>query len=122
MCRYYQTTRKPAYTRLCYRYRDLRGAHVLGQYRCGEYPRPSRRSSAPTSSPARLDSMCRCGQPAISSDRKCEKCYLYDQIIALPEDARINVAPQLMRDAAEHQQKRERHIDTMQRISNTTFA
>ena len=41
MCRYYATKHKPAYTRLCYRYRDMRGNHVPGQWQCGQYPQTS---------------------------------------------------------------------------------
>ncbi len=117
MCRYYQTTRKPAYTRLCYRYRDLRGAHVPGKYYCGEYPRQKRLRPPATASPNRPNSMCRCGIPAVSSDGKCEKRYVFDQILAIPEAARINISPQPVRDAEEHQERRERYIETMQQVS-----
>ena len=117
MCRYYQTTRKPAYTRLCYLYRELKGAHVPGEYRCGEYPKPSRRRSNSTKRPAPPNSMCLCGAPAVSSDRKCEKCYVFDQILALPDTARTNVSKNLIQDAEEHQQKRQHYIDARRRSS-----
>lgn len=100
MCRYYATKHKPAYTRLCYRYRDMRGNHVPGQWQCGQYPRPARRSSQ--AHRITRNNMCRCGMPAVSADRKCEKCYVYDQLATIPKEAKQNVQPDLLRAADQH--------------------
>lgn len=110
MCRFYATKHKPAYTRLCYRYRDQRGYHVPGRYRCGEYPRPPRRGAA--SNPAAPDRarttrrFCACGAPAVTNDNKCEQCYIYDQIVDLKEPERSYVDPAVLSAARQHVKER----------------
>ena len=87
MCRTYQPKAKPAYTRLCYRYQSIRGQHILGDFPCGTYPRPARRSTSTRNSttPA-IRLRCACGAIAVSSDAKCEQCYIDEQIARLPQD------------------------------------
>ena len=109
MCLYYPATRKEPFTRLCHRYGSMRGTHVPGRWRCGEYPKPGRaQRAAGTSGPARKSNpkeqdarACRCGNPAVSQDGWCEQCYVYDQLVRLPEEARKNVDPDLLRRAEE---------------------
>lgn len=105
MCRYYATKNQPAYTRLCHRYRQLRGTHVPGRYACGQYPKPARSNTIPTKRPPAL---CACGAPAASSDGKCHDCYIFDQIVDMTEEARQFVDPKLLQRAHQHIAARER--------------
>ena len=88
MCLIYRPKRRPTFTRLCYRYRDMRGRHVPGEWACGEYPKPGRRPAGPgpgQTRPAALCERCRRPSPRIPY---CEDCSIAVQIEALPEDMR----------------------------------
>ena len=100
MCLIYRPKRRPAFTRLCYRYRDMRSRHVPGEWACGEYPKPGRRPAgngpgqtrSRQTRPAALCERCRRPSPRIPY---CEDCSIAIQILALPEDMRLAWAEKL---------------------------
>ena len=86
MCLIYRPKKRPTFTRLCYRYRKMRGVHVEGEWRCGEYPKPTRRRAAGMEKPR---AGCRtCGAEAGRNREVWENCYIQEQIDRLPEEAR----------------------------------
>ena len=87
MCRvYHNTKRKGTFTRLCYRYRDLRGQHVQGDHPCGTYPRPNRRGTAPAAGPITPKPICpECRRPAPTRGRPCDDCAITQQLRDLPD-------------------------------------
>ena len=97
MCLTYHPKERPAFTRLCYRYRELRGAHVTGSWQCGEYPRPGRWSNQserstlnenPEPTAARRSNLrCKCGNPTTNNQSSCNDCYVLEQIKDLPPEA-----------------------------------
>ena len=65
MCLIYRPKQRPTFTRLCYRYRDMRGRHVPGEWACGEYPKPGRRPAGNEPGQTRPAALCeRCRRPA----------------------------------------------------------
>lgn len=81
MCLYYDTKRKPPFTRLCYRYGPDRGRHVEGRWPCGTYPKPARdRRRTETRGNRSVTEMCVCGRKAVDHRGWCEECYIQEQI------------------------------------------
>ena len=85
MCLIYRPKKRPAFTRLCHRYRDRRGDHVPGEWNCGEYPKPGRRNQ-PTG-PSRPPPQCKCGAAALRGLDICEQCYIQEQIDRMGPEA-----------------------------------
>ena len=88
MCLIYRPKRRPAFTRLCYRYGEKKGQHAPGEWACGEYPKPGRKPAGNRPGQTRPAPPCeRCGRPAPRPPH-CEDCYIAVQIEALPENIR----------------------------------
>ena len=101
MCLTYRPKRRPAFTRLCYRYRDLRGQHTCPASGPAEnIPNPA--AGRLETGPGRPDrtpqdrtrSASGAGRPARRPPH-CEDCSIAVQILALPEEMRRTWAGKL---------------------------
>ena len=114
MCRYYAATRKEPYTRLCYRYGEMRGQHVPGSWACGEYPRPSRRRVRAETGPRRERERCACGREAYVGQPICEECHIQWQV----HTTDLNNARMILESIIRSPSTVARHFDALNQETN----